>query len=540
MQKSRKYFKRQEKAQGMVEFALALPIFLLAVFGVIEMSRFFIVYSSVYTASREAARYGSSVGLTPSGIPHEQDCAGIIQTAVDTGFIGGITASNVAISYESEPGTVIGSCPNPTQLGDRVVVQVSSVYQPIFGIIPPVPIVASNGRTIMKDIDILGTPPPTPLPRTPVPLPPVVDAGPNDTIELPTNTYNLNGTVTVPSGPLPAITWVLSSGPGSVSFDDNTIEDPVVTFSSDGEYILMLTAVNGSFTDSDTVTITVYPDNTPPTVNAGDDLVVTLPAEAGINATVSDDGYPIPAELTYLWTVDSVSSGSGSVSFNNPEYEDTNASFSAPGVYVLRLTATDGEPLSGSDTVTVTVHPGPTATPTMTPTPTPITPTPTPITPTPTPVTPTPSATLIPCDQLNWNPAFTEGKNDYWFSLENLLAENGVNFYIKSIQVWWFPQTNSPGANLQQILWGIPDSVSDPVIWEGDLPSIVSILNSDGAANTWIDNADLSLAPGETKQLTLVFDKKFYVMRSTVLTVQLGDNPDNVCQISPPPPPPTN
>jgi hypothetical protein len=244
--------------------------------------------------------------------------------------------------------------------------------------------------------------------------------------------------------------------------------------------------------------------------------------------------------LTYLWTVDSVSSGSGSVSFNNPEYEDTNASFSAPGVYVLRLTATDGEPLSGSDTVTVTVHPGPTATPTMTPTPTPITPTPTPITPTPTPVTPTPSATLIPCDQLNWNPAFTEGKNDYWFSLENLLAENGVNFYIKSIQVWWFPQTNSPGANLQQILWGIPDSVSDPVIWEGDLPSIVSILNSDGAANTWIDNADLSLAPGETKQLTLVFDKKFYVMRSTVLTVQLGDNPDNVCQISPPPPPPTN
>ncbi|MFL6010730.1 MAG: right-handed parallel beta-helix repeat-containing protein [Gaiellaceae bacterium] len=98
------------------------------------------------------------------------------------------------------------------------------------------------------------------------------------------------------------------------------------------------------------------PANTAPRVDAGVDLSVTLPADAGLDATVSDDGLPSPpAAVTTAWTVDS---GPGTVSFANAAAVDTRASFSAAGTYVLRLAAGDGE-LSAADTVQVTVQPAP-------------------------------------------------------------------------------------------------------------------------------------------------------------------------------------
>ncbi|MEN4041110.1 MAG: pilus assembly protein, partial [Anaerolineaceae bacterium] len=48
-----------KRGQGMVEFALAIPVLLLILFGIIEMGRLMFYYSSVATASREAARYGA-------------------------------------------------------------------------------------------------------------------------------------------------------------------------------------------------------------------------------------------------------------------------------------------------------------------------------------------------------------------------------------------------------------------------------------------------------------------------------------------------
>ncbi|HEX5769895.1 MAG TPA: PKD domain-containing protein, partial [Nocardioidaceae bacterium] len=93
------------------------------------------------------------------------------------------------------------------------------------------------------------------------------------------------------------------------------------------------------------------PGNAAPTVNAGADQSVTLPSAAVLDATVSDDG-PSSA-LTYSWTQ---VSGEGTTTFSAPSAEDTSATFSAAGTYVLRLTASDGE-LTGSDQVTVTVAP---------------------------------------------------------------------------------------------------------------------------------------------------------------------------------------
>ena len=98
------------------------------------------------------------------------------------------------------------------------------------------------------------------------------------------------------------------------------------------------------------------PVNVAPVVSAGPDLVVTLPADAVLDATVSDDGLPSPpAALTTSWTVDS---GPGPVTFQNAAAVDTRATFSFAGTYVLRLTASDSA-LGNSDTVQVTVQPAP-------------------------------------------------------------------------------------------------------------------------------------------------------------------------------------
>ena len=95
--------------------------------------------------------------------------------------------------------------------------------------------------------------------------------------------------------------------------------------------------------------------NHAPSVNAGANQTITLPASASLNGTVTDDGLPAPGTLTSAWTR---VSGPGSVSFANPSAIDTTASFTMAGTYVLRLTANDGA-LSTGDDVTVTVNPPP-------------------------------------------------------------------------------------------------------------------------------------------------------------------------------------
>jgi hypothetical protein len=93
--------------------------------------------------------------------------------------------------------------------------------------------------------------------------------------------------------------------------------------------------------------------NQPPTVNAGADQNITLPGNATLSATVTDDGLP-SGNLTRSWTR---VSGPGTVTFSAPTSATTTASFSAPGSYLLRLTVSDSA-LTASDDVAVTVAPG--------------------------------------------------------------------------------------------------------------------------------------------------------------------------------------
>ncbi|MEI6604202.1 MAG: beta-L-arabinofuranosidase domain-containing protein [Verrucomicrobiota bacterium] len=90
--------------------------------------------------------------------------------------------------------------------------------------------------------------------------------------------------------------------------------------------------------------------NFAPTINAGIARTVVLPGITYLSGKAKDDGKPKPS-LTLGW---SKLSGPGEVTFADHTAAVTTASFTAPGEYVLQLSADDGE-LKGSDKVSVSV-----------------------------------------------------------------------------------------------------------------------------------------------------------------------------------------
>jgi len=188
---------------------------------------------------------------------------------------------------------------------------------------------------------------------------PTVNAGPDQTIALPA-AANLVGTVTDDGLPNPpgtlTIAWTVVSGPGTVTFANASAASTTATFSTAGTYVLRLTANDSVLSTSDDINVIVNPTpaNQAPTVNAGPDQTITLPAAASLVGTATDDGLPNPpGVLTITW---SKVSGPGTVTFTNPSAPATTATFSVAGNYVLRLTASDSA-LTATDDINVTVNP---------------------------------------------------------------------------------------------------------------------------------------------------------------------------------------
>jgi len=204
---------RKRNAQSIVEFVLVLPILILLIFGIIELGRLLFFYISVTSSSREAARYGSAAGDVGNYVPHFLDCTGILSAAIKAGTLAGIAESDISISYDHGPGTsaFASGCPPDeiVHLGDRIRVQVDKDYQPMLLLIqlPSFTIGSVTSRTIVKDIEIEGTPP-TPYPtntRTPT-------IGPSPTItDTPTPTATFTPTPTSTSTPTETATPTVTS-----------------------------------------------------------------------------------------------------------------------------------------------------------------------------------------------------------------------------------------------------------------------------------------------------------------------------------------
>jgi hypothetical protein len=175
---------------------------------------------------------------------------------------------------------------------------------------------------------------------SPANQPPVVNAGSNQTITLPMNTVQLNGTATddgLPSGVLNTA-WTVVSAPNLVTFTN--VKSPVtsVTLGGTGTYILQLSASDTQYTTTTNVTISVLPQYQPPVVSARD-IVAAVNTPAQLNGSVTENGLPLGGHLTSMW---SVLSGPGTVVFVDASSPVTSVTFSAVGTYVLQLLASDG------------------------------------------------------------------------------------------------------------------------------------------------------------------------------------------------------
>lgn len=170
-------------AQGLVEFALILPVLLLLILGVVEMGRLLAMYSGISSGARQAVRYGSVAGdsdpATAGVQPYYLDCAGIRDTArrasplltldnfeIDIAYDDGVTALPVADCPENLLRTINTWIDPGIGSGDRIKVAITTVYRPLVPIvpIPDLPLTFQAARTIFTSI--IG---PTPTPACPAP-----------------------------------------------------------------------------------------------------------------------------------------------------------------------------------------------------------------------------------------------------------------------------------------------------------------------------------------------------------------------------------
>jgi RHS repeat-associated protein len=105
------------------------------------------------------------------------------------------------------------------------------------------------------------------------------------------------------------------------------------------------------YDDSATATAT-YSINCAPTVSAGPQQIISS-SSTTLQGYVLDDGLTGGGTIFTNWTQ---LSGPGTVTFGNSHQTNSSATFSANGIYVLQLSASDGQ-YTNSDQVTIAVNP---------------------------------------------------------------------------------------------------------------------------------------------------------------------------------------
>ena len=194
---------------------------------------------------------------------------------------------------------------------------------------------------------------------TPVILPPVAIAGPNQTTSD-TSGVQLNGSASYDSGgTIVSYSWVQISGAGGVTIVNSNTATPTLDGLTPGVYVFQLTVTNNDgATASATVTITVVAGSTStdstssPVAKVGQDTTVSYPI--GNNAILNGSAsYDLGGTITgYSWTE---ISGPISSPIIDSSSAVANVSGLAAGNYVYQLTVTDNRGLTSSATMTVSV-----------------------------------------------------------------------------------------------------------------------------------------------------------------------------------------
>jgi hypothetical protein len=176
-----------------------------------------------------------------------------------------------------------------------------------------------------------------------------IDSPTVDTVAIPWNVgVLLEATVFDDTKPAPAsIAWSQISGPATATFESPNTADTAVNFPPNitGTYVLRLTAGDGVYSASDTVTIEVgYYDTSKdqgPYVLVGAEYAGRIGTAISLHSvSIVDDGLPNPPALTTIrWEMHS---GPGNVAFSDVTIASPTATCDTAGQYVLRVSAFDG------------------------------------------------------------------------------------------------------------------------------------------------------------------------------------------------------
>jgi hypothetical protein len=184
--------------------------------------------------------------------------------------------------------------------------------------------------------------------------PPVANAGPDQTITLPTDSVLLNGSLSFdPDGTITSYKWSKISGPVSSNIIKSDSSKTLATALVIGVYKFELKVTdNGGLSAKDTVQIIVNNAaiNQPPTANAGPDQTIILPTDSvGLNGTGTD---PEGSIKSYNW---SKVTGPAQYMIVTPNLATTKVRNLVKGTYQFELTVTDGGGLISKDTMSVNV-----------------------------------------------------------------------------------------------------------------------------------------------------------------------------------------
>ncbi len=183
---------------------------------------------------------------------------------------------------------------------------------------------------------------------------PIANAGPDATIALPQNTYQLHGSGSDADGSIISYQWQqVGDTPSQAVFSDSHIPNPIVSNLIYGHYTFRLTVKDDyGATGSDDVVIFVRDSfNHKPIANAGGNIHVTLPTNsAQLHGTGHDDDGVI---VGYEWQ--QLGNTPNTAVISNPDIANPIIGGFIYGTYTFIFTVRDNEFATGSDTIQIVV-----------------------------------------------------------------------------------------------------------------------------------------------------------------------------------------
>lgn len=134
----RRLLRQGERGQSLVEFSLTVIVFFIIVLGLIDVGRAVWNYNTLAQATREGTRYAivhGSLSSDPATSADQQDVVDQVEQ-----FAGGLDLSLLNVTASWPDGS--------NEPGDRVIVETTYTYNPIFDIFDFVSFGMSSSSTM--------------------------------------------------------------------------------------------------------------------------------------------------------------------------------------------------------------------------------------------------------------------------------------------------------------------------------------------------------------------------------------------------------